>query len=393
MPNSANGAQQKAAARIFNETWRRLELSHGREALHFPSEIMWLGGAPGAGKGTNTAFIMNERGLTARPVVMSELLNSPAARALKDAGKLVDDTEVVRILLEELLKPEYASGVVVDGFPRTKVQVECVRMLYQKMRSLQSEFFNTPLSSKFRRPLFHITVLLVTETVSIERQLKRGREIQAHNQRVRESGEGELEELRPTDLDPELARERYQVFMENTFHALQSLRDVFHYHLVDANGSLHDVKRHIIEEFQYQSSLELNHDTHNSISGIPICSSLTSHARQELVQRLDNYRERHTELFSQVITLIEEQIVPALHLHNAVGRARVRLTNITLDEPLAVDMLVNILTERGYLPTVDVIEQHVPIRFDPKTHAVINATRRIWMFDIQFPTAHIRRGH
>lgn len=49
----------------------------------FPKEILWLGGAPGAGKGTNTAFIMKERHLTAKPIVVSDLLDSPEARAAK----------------------------------------------------------------------------------------------------------------------------------------------------------------------------------------------------------------------------------------------------------------------------------------------------------------------
>lgn len=382
----------KISTTVFEEAWEYLESRYSHDRLIFPAEIMWLGGAPGAGKGTNTAFIMQERGLTAPPIVMSSLLNSQQAEELKQRGQLVSDAEVVRILLEELIKPKYDAGVVVDGFPRTTVQVECVRMLYQKMQELRSEFITTPLAPRFRRPTFRITVLFVTEAVAVERQLKRGREIQEHNQRVRESGEGQEIELRPTDVDEKLAKERYRVFMEHTFHALQSLRDVFHYHFIDANGLLDQVKKKIVEEFKYQSSLELGHATFDSIRGIPICSRLTSHARQELVQRLDNYRERHTDLFVQVIALIETQIMPALRRHTAVGHARVRCTNVTLEQPLAVDMIVDILTERGYFPTADIIEQHVPIRFDPETHSIINATRKIWLFEIRFPTTHIRRG-
>ena len=30
------------------------------QSLHFPKEILWLGGAPGAGKGTHTEFIKHE---------------------------------------------------------------------------------------------------------------------------------------------------------------------------------------------------------------------------------------------------------------------------------------------------------------------------------------------
>ena len=96
--------------------WRRLEQKFGREKLRFPKEIMWLGGAPGAGKGTNTPFIVRERGITAPAIVISDLLNSPEMQKLKDTGQLVGDREVITLLFGKLLDPEFQSGVVVDGF-------------------------------------------------------------------------------------------------------------------------------------------------------------------------------------------------------------------------------------------------------------------------------------
>ncbi len=48
----------KDAQLIFNAVWSELETERGREDLHFPKEIILLGGAPGSGKGTNTDFIM-----------------------------------------------------------------------------------------------------------------------------------------------------------------------------------------------------------------------------------------------------------------------------------------------------------------------------------------------
>ena len=72
----------KDAQLIFGAVWQDLEADFGRENLRFPKEIILLGGAPGAGKGTNTAFIAKIRGLTCGPVVMSSLLDSPEARRL-----------------------------------------------------------------------------------------------------------------------------------------------------------------------------------------------------------------------------------------------------------------------------------------------------------------------
>ena len=44
----------KDAQIIFGAVWQRLEADFGREKLRFPKEIILLGGAPGAGKGTKT---------------------------------------------------------------------------------------------------------------------------------------------------------------------------------------------------------------------------------------------------------------------------------------------------------------------------------------------------
>ena len=111
----------KDARVIFGPIWDALEEQYGRENLRFPKEIILLGGAPGSGKGTNTAFISKTRGLTSSPIVMSSLLDSPAMKAVKDAGGMIGDREVLSALLHELLKPEHRDGVILDGFPRTTV--------------------------------------------------------------------------------------------------------------------------------------------------------------------------------------------------------------------------------------------------------------------------------
>ena len=57
----------KDARVIFSASWDGLEEEVGRENLRFPKEIILLGGAPGAGKGTQTEFINQTRGLTCPP--------------------------------------------------------------------------------------------------------------------------------------------------------------------------------------------------------------------------------------------------------------------------------------------------------------------------------------
>ncbi len=43
---------------------------------------------------------------------------------------LLGDRDVVEAVLRKLLEPVYQDGVIVDGFPRTQVQAECILMLY-----------------------------------------------------------------------------------------------------------------------------------------------------------------------------------------------------------------------------------------------------------------------
>ncbi len=196
----------KDAALIFQAVWTELEQKHGREHMRFPREIFWLNGAPGAGKGTHTRFILKYRGYPQQPVVVSDLLQSPEARQRINAGLLVGDREVTALVLEALLNPVYENGTVVDGYPRTKVQVECLKLFYQKLMALRNEFRDTALGQVFRKPRFHILVLYIDEAESVRRQLRRGRQAVEHNERVRESGEGNPYEVRPTDLTEDAAR-------------------------------------------------------------------------------------------------------------------------------------------------------------------------------------------
>ena len=96
---------------------------------------------------------MQARGLTRPPIVVSELLVTPEAQKIKDQGGMVGDKEVIGILLRKLLEPDYRDGALLDGFPRTRVQVECLKLLVDQINQLHNEFENTPLAIHFRRPI------------------------------------------------------------------------------------------------------------------------------------------------------------------------------------------------------------------------------------------------
>jgi adenylate kinase len=382
----------KDAQLIFNSVWNELLEDLGEEQLRFPREIFWLNGAPGAGKGTQTRFIMDYCGLTATPIVVSDLLNSPEARRLKDAGMMVGDREVTSLLLRELLQPSKATGVVVDGFPRTQVQVECLKMFYQRLLSLRSKYLGTDAETQFHKPNFHIIVLYVDEAVSVNRQLQRGRSAQEHNRQVESTGTGRMMELRKTDLDVKAAQNRYRTFKEITYESLTSLRQIFHYHFVNAQQSIEEVQQNIVRELKYQSSLELDQETNDIISKIPISANIIIHARQDLVERLDQYTIRHRQLFGQVVRMIEEKFMPIVIRHAISGRAYINSEDELFEDPLALAMLIDVFSERGYHAAVDLRQEEIPCRICLQSGKIETRRKRVYRFSIHFAGSVIRRG-
>jgi len=381
----------KDAQVIFTNVWNTLEEEFGHENLRFSKELILLGGAPGSGKGTNTEFIMKARDLTCEPIIVSSLLTTPQAERIKQAGGMVGDREVVELVFRKLLEPEYRDGCVLDGFPRTRVQVECLNMLVMKMNQLYREYRETPLAINFRKPTIHAMVLFVDETTSIERQLSRGREVLEWNKKALAEGKP-LKEVRVTDFDPDAAKRRYRVFKDETWEALQSLKEIYHYHFVNAQGSVESVERNIREELDYQSSLELDPETYDAVRQLPVASDLITHARQELVRRMDSYQLEQRTLFHKVIKLIEERFIPIVIRHAIPGLAIVNSEDPVFDDPVALAMVIDIFAERGYRAIVNVNRAEIPESVNLQTGRITCTTKRIYRFQIRFQGSEIRRG-
>jgi adenylate kinase len=203
---------------------------NSEELRIFPKKIIWLSGAPGAGKGTHEETIIRHFKLYREALVASFLLNTPEMLEKINRGLLLDDRTVVSAVLTELKDPSYADGVLVDGFPRTPKQAESVSWLYRQM------------TFHGHHPLFVILVLMIDENESLRRQQSRAQLALRHNENVRRAGIGELEDVRPTDLDPHLARQRYRQFMDITYAGLESLKGQIPFYRIDAHGSIDDVR-------------------------------------------------------------------------------------------------------------------------------------------------------
>ena len=380
----------KDAQLIFGAVWRELEGLFGRSTMRFPRELILLGGAPGAGKGTNSDFIRKVRSIDAPPIVISQLLDTPEALAIKARGAMVGDREVVGILFRKLLEPEYKNGALLDGFPRTKVQVECLKLLFDEMIALRREFSGTPEAIHFKQPIFHIMVLFVDEAESVARQLKRGRQVVAHNEEVTRSGVGELWEERATDSSEALARNRYRVFKEKTYDALVSLKQIFHYHFVNGQAPIPEVQANIVRELEYQSSLELDPRTFDRLRRLPLASDIVRHARQDLVRRLDGYEVERPETFGRVIEFIEAKMMPIVVRHAMSGVANINSEDVLFQDPVALAMLIDVFSERGFHVTVDVTRVCVPVRIDLQSGKIFSEEKKVFRFSVRFRSAQVR---
>jgi len=201
----------------------------------FPREIVFLGGAPGAGKGTNSSYLARLRGFNAPTIVVSDLLNTPSCKLSKDHGVMVDDAYVFNALSRELEKPIYRNGVVVDGFPRTAKQAGYLTNFYNQIHSQM----RTSLAPT--RMLF--VMLHIDETASINRQQARGREtVMLNEERVQK--DMPLLEVRVTDTHIESSRARYAVYNEQ-MSAVMGLKDRFPLVVVDASATIDAVRANI----------------------------------------------------------------------------------------------------------------------------------------------------
>jgi len=96
-------------------------------------------GPPGSGKGTQSPKLMKEYcvcHLATGDLLRAEVARqTPLGKEIKteiDAGRLVNDELVLRMVSDNLDKPECKNGFLLDGFPRTTVQAVKLEELLAK---------------------------------------------------------------------------------------------------------------------------------------------------------------------------------------------------------------------------------------------------------------------
>jgi adenylate kinase len=91
-------------------------------------------GPPGAGKGTQAAFICRQfsipqvsTGDMLRAAVKAGTPLGVAAKKVMDSGALVGDDIIIGLVKERIAQPDCANGFLFDGFPRTIPQAQAMR--------------------------------------------------------------------------------------------------------------------------------------------------------------------------------------------------------------------------------------------------------------------------
>lgn len=230
--------------------------------------------------------------------------------------------------------------------------------------------------------------------------------VREHNTNVERTGQGTFLEERPTDFDEKLIKARYKIFTQH-YGALMRLKKLFPFHLINAEGPIEDVIRLIWREFEYQSSLELDTKTYDAIQMIPIASKIGIHARQDLVRRLESYQLSYPDKLQQCVRMIREQFIPVIQRHAISGVSVVRMyafypctfyiinllfysQDKQLENPILIDIIMDVLSERGFAVSVDRRSWTVPVKVNPDTWDIISETRGVFMFEVRSPQLQIR---
>lgn len=180
-----------------------------------------LFGKPGAGKGTQAAFLKDKYNLVHistgdifRHNIKNETKLGKLAQSYMDKGDLVPDEVTIQMLQEEVEKNPNAEGFIFDGFPRTIAQAEALDAF---------------LESKGMR--IHGTLALeADDEILIKRLVERGKV----------SG-------RTDDQDEEKIRNRFTEYNEKTAPLITFYQTQGKYHMINGIGTIEEITTRLSE--------------------------------------------------------------------------------------------------------------------------------------------------
>lgn len=189
-----------------------------------------LFGPPGAGKGTQSEFLIKEYNLfyistgdLLRKEIKEQTKLGKEAQSIIASGGLVPDEIIVQIIEKTITDNPNANGFLFDGFPRTYIQAYILEGLMIKL--------NTSLNC--------LISLNVTEEESIKRLLNRGKT----------SGR--------MDDNEEVIRNRLKEYYEKTLPVINFYKDKGLYKEVNSMLSIEEVRKQIRDIIEAELSKRL----------------------------------------------------------------------------------------------------------------------------------------
>jgi adenylate kinase len=123
------------------------------------SKIIVVMGAPGAGKGTQARLLQERQHLPQistgdmfRALAATQTPLAEEVRAIQQAGRLIPDELVIRVVEDRTAQEDCRDGYILDGFPRTAAQAEMLEDLAARQnKKLSSIFIDVPLENLEKR--------------------------------------------------------------------------------------------------------------------------------------------------------------------------------------------------------------------------------------------------
>jgi len=84
--------------------------------------------------------------------------------------------------------------------------------------------------------------------------------------------------------------------------------------------------------------------------------------------------------------------MPIVLRHAISGVAHINTEDAVLEDPLALAMLIDLFSERGYHAAVDIHRIEVPERVDLTTGVIQSRVKKVYRIRIRFQGSEIRRG-
>ena len=111
-----------------------------------------------------------------------------------------------------------------------------------------------------------------------------------------------------------------------------------------------------------------------------------------MVRRLDSYEFEHPELLTKVVDVIQDKFMPIIVRHALSGKAVVNSVDPLFQDGLALSMLIDVFSERGFHAVVD-----KRIRVDTEAvnledGQIVKCETPIFRIQVNFSGSEIRRG-